>query len=419
MTRPATKLAFLLLAALTSGSLASCGSNSTAATGNGGQPSGGTLGLGGSRSGGASGAGTTSAGGASAAGGSLGSGGHLGNGGSGSSGSSTGGTVPGSGGSAGVSGSPLPGGSSEGGTIAGGGSPASGGANGHTGNGGTAGGPGNGDSGAGGSSAGDGGGAGLSAGCGKTPSLHNSPSSTTFTPNSLTPSGSTTAREYVIRWPTNYNNTTGYRLILDFHGYGGSYSETAGEDYFGLWSPSNNTTIFIALSAINGDWSTGDNDGYVDAVLSQVEADLCIDTSHIQIEGFSQGAQMAAVLACARPGIFSAVAAHSRGSSDGPNTPTTCAPIPYLGSLGSNDVGGNSQATQSDPYATWNGCKITTLPTVSSGSGTHVCTNYTGCPAADPVIFCSFDGPHTWDPTDSGQTTSWMPKEVWGFFSQF
>jgi hypothetical protein len=39
--------------------------------------------------------------------------------------------------------------------------------------------------------------------------------------------------------------------------------------------------------------------------------------------------------------------------------------------------------------------------------------------AADPVTWCSFDGPHTASPTDSGQATSWMPAEVWPFLSQF
>ena len=71
--------------------------------------------------------------------------------------------------------------------------------------------------------------------------------------------------------------------------------------------------------------------------------DLCIDTSRIELEGFSQGgAAKVAVLACGRPGVFRAAVGHSRG---GLPAPTTCQPIPYLGSLGLHDVSGNSQAT--------------------------------------------------------------------------
>ena len=64
---------------------------------------------------------------------------------------------------------------------------------------------------------------------------------------------------------------------------------------------------------------------------------------------------MVAVLACGSPGIFRAAVGHSRG---GLTAPTTCQPIPYLGSLGLSDVAGNSQATQTDPFAKWDGCAI-------------------------------------------------------------
>lgn len=248
-----------------------------------------------------------------------------------------------------------------------------------------------------------------STGCGKTPTLKNSPSAATQ--NTLTVSG--TSRQFVMRWPTNYDNTHPYRLILDFHGAGGKDTDLA-PSYFGLFDLSNNTTIFIAPSANGGYWDATADLTFVDQILTTVEADLCIDTSRVELEGFSQGGAMIAALACQRPGVFRAAVGHSRG---GLTAPTTCQPIPYLGSLGLSDISGNSQATQTDPFAQWNGCTVTTMPLAPTGS--HVCTNYTGCPAADPVIFCSFDGPHTASPTDSGKSTSWMPQEVWPFLSQF
>ena len=117
-------------------------------------------------------------------------------------------------------------------------------------------------------------------------------------------------------------------------------------------------------------------------------------------------------LACGRPGKYRAAVGHSGG---GVANPTTCQPIPYLGSLGLQE--GNGQNTQTDQFAKFDGCTITTLPRAPTGG--HVCTNYTGCPAGDPVRWCSYDGGHTPQPTDSGQTKSWMPMEVWTFFSQF
>ncbi|MEO7035377.1 MAG: PHB depolymerase family esterase [Polyangiaceae bacterium] len=110
-----------------------------------------------------------------------------------------------------------------------------------------------------------------------------------------------------------YDNTHPYRLILDLHGYGDTNKETAGEDYFGLFTASNNTTVFIALSAINTDWSKGDNQAYVQAVLKAVEPDLCVDTSRVMLEGFSQGAAEVWELACGLPGVFKAAVGHSGG----------------------------------------------------------------------------------------------------------
>jgi pimeloyl-ACP methyl ester carboxylesterase len=227
----------------------------------------------------------------------------------------------------------------------------------------------------------------------------------------LTVSGA--SRQFLVRWPTNYDNTHPYRLILDFHGAGGSDTEQA-PSYFGLFALSNNSTIFVAPSASGGYWDATSDLTFVDELLKAVDADLCIDTSHVSLEGFSQGAAMVAVLACQRPGVFNAAVGHSRG---GVTAPSTCKPIPYLGSLGLSDISGNSQATQTDPFAKWNGCMVTTMPLAPKGG--HLCTTYTGCPAAEPVRWCSYDGGHTPSPADSGKSSSWVPQEVWSFLSQF
>jgi poly(3-hydroxybutyrate) depolymerase len=242
-----------------------------------------------------------------------------------------------------------------------------------------------------------------SAGCGKTPTLKNNPTVNTISGN----------RQFIIRWPTDYDNKKPYRLIFNLHGAGGSATETSGNNY-GLWSLSEGSTIFVSLSASGGYWNATSDTTYATAVLKAVEEDLCIDTSRIMLEGFSQGAAMARVLGCASPGVYRAIVGHSAG---GVNMPTSCAPIPYLGSLGLTDIMPNSQETQTDPFAKWNGCTIENLPTAPKGS--HVCTNYKGCPDGKPVRWCSYDGGHTPSPNDSGKSSSWMPSEVWPFFTQF
>ena len=168
----------------------------------------------------------------------------------------------------------------------------------------------------------------------------------------------------------------------------------------------------MLFRSVGGLWSAARDTTFVSDILKQVEADLCIDLTRVELEGFSQGAAMSWTLACSLPGTFRAVVGHSGG---GVANPTTCQPIAYMGSLGLQE--GNGQNTQTDQFAKFNGCTITTLPKAPTGG--HVCTDYMGCPAGKPVRWCSYDGGHTPSPTDAGKSASWMPAEVWPFLSQF
>ena len=358
--------------------------------------------------------GAAQAGGALATGGAAETGGRAATGGAPSTGGRaptggaavvTGGSALGSGGARASGGASATGGASaSGGARASGGVSASGGTRASTGGATATGGA----SAAGATAVGGGGSAKPSAGCGKTPSLKSSPTSTA-NQNTLTVSGA--SRQFLIRWPSNYDNTHPYRLILDFHGATGKDTDI-GPSYFGLFDLSNNSTIFVAPSASGGIWALPSDLTFVDQILTAVEADLCIDTSRIEIEGFSQGAALVWNLACQRPGVFRAAVGHSGG---GLGAPASCQPIPYLGSGGLQES--VKQTTQTDQFAKFDGCTVASLPTAPTGG--HVCTSYSGCPAADPVRWCNFDGPHTPSPADSGKTTSWMPAEVWQFFSQF
>jgi poly(3-hydroxybutyrate) depolymerase len=364
-------------------------------------------------SGGAAGAssatgGKVGTGGASTTGGSSGSGGSVGSG-----GSTTVTTTPATGGKGG--------GNADGGLAgAGGGSPTGGttGPGGTTGNGGSTGKTGGTTSigttatGGAGGSTGTGttpsGGTKPSEGCGKDPATLKSATVGQASPVN-TISGS---RQFLVRWPSNYDNKKAYPLHIGLHGANGSLSEN-GKDNFGLWTLSKNSVIFVTLAAVNGLWSSSTDLAYADAVIKQVESELCIDTSRVILEGFSMGGAMSWYITGSRPGVFRAVVGHSGGGVGG--TPTL-SPVAYWGSLGSKESG-NGQNTQTDQFAKADGCTIETLPTASTGSGKHVCTPYKGCKEGFPVTWCSYDGDHGFTDTDSGSSTSWVPQAVWDFLS--
>lgn len=329
-------------------------------------------------------------------------------GGASAAGASTGGSVATSGGvSSGGTGGET---STTGGKSSGTGGGAMGGSGGTSGSAGASGG-GNATGGAGGGAGAGGGGAKRSEGCGKAPATLKSATVNQATPvNSISVGGA--SRQFLTRWPTNYDNMKAYPLHIGLHGANGNLSEN-GRDNFGLWTLSKDSVIFVTLAAVGGLWSATTDVAYADAVLKQVESELCIDTSKVVLQGFSQGAAMSWYLTGSRPGVFRAVVGHSGGGVSG--TPAL-SPVAYLGSLGTGESG-NGQNKQTDQFAKANGCTIETLPVAESGK--HVCTPYKGCKEGFPVTWCSYDGGHGFQDTDSGSSTSWVPQTVWQFLTPF
>jgi len=167
--------------------------------------------------------------------------------------------------------------------------------------------------------------------------------------------------------------------------------------------------------------------------VAQVEQNFCVDTNRIFATGWSFGGSMSYKTACERPlggtanGFVRAIAVYSGSQLSGNCTPTK--PVAYYASHGTSDsvlcydstrtsgctVGNGVMLAQN--FAMANGCTWMTPTKVTSGN--HVCTSLTGCTTGYPLEFCSFNGPHTPDPTDPGQRTSWEYQNVWTFLSQF
>jgi len=226
--------------------------------------------------------------------------------------------------------------------------------------------------------------------------------------------------------PSNYDSTHPYRLVIAFHESGANAKAVWGYDFYKLWDLANDSTIFVAPEGLDGGWAnTNGNDvTFTDAILAQIEADRCIDTSRIFATGFSYGGAMSIALACARADVFRGVAFFSGANLSGCQGGTM--PIAYYASQASQDHGSlpaNSPIAgevMQAKFAANNGCTAQDAPIPATGSGLpHVCTKYQGCSAGHPVEYCGFDGPHGWQPIDKGQTASWDPPEAWNFIAQF
>lgn len=361
------------------------------------------------------GTGGTSTGGAAsggaASGGALGTGGTAPTGGAFATGGSGSGGLPGSGGSLGTGGQASGGsdGVGTGGAMGAGGDAAGGsdGVGGMDGAGGTDG-------------AGGGSGDTKSAGCGKTRSLMNG--------RKTIQSGGMN-REYILRVPDDYDSGTPYRLVFAFHWLSGNANQVAeggnggstDDPYYGLWDLAEGSTIFVAPEGLDAGWAnTGGRDlALTDAILEEVQNDLCIDTSRIFSTGFSYGAGMSYAIACARADVFRGVALYAGAQLSGCEGGTT--PIAYFHVHGVNDsvlsISGGRQLR--DRYVDVNGCTPQNPPETGGNSGTHVCTSYEGCMEGYPVRWCAHGGDHNPTEKDQGQGKSWVPGEAWDFISQF
>ncbi|MGA5299707.1 ricin-type beta-trefoil lectin domain protein [Nucisporomicrobium flavum] len=262
-----------------------------------------------------------------------------------------------------------------------------------------------------------------SAGCGKPPTL-------TSGPRTIQTSGKT--RNYILRIPDTYDSNHQYRLIFGFHWNGGTANDvdsggTSGYpwSYYGLRALSNNSTIFVAPQGFNNGWanSGGEDVTFVDDMIRQIEAGLCVDTTQRFAGGFSYGGGMSYALACARPTVFRAVAVYSGGQLSGCSGGTE--PVAYIGLHGLRDPVLNISQGRAlrDRFVRNNGCTPQNPPEPAQGSLTHIVTTYSGCRAGYPVAWAAFDAGHTPGPVDGSSgdyepgERSWTRAVVWNFFT--
>jgi poly(3-hydroxybutyrate) depolymerase len=256
------------------------------------------------------------------------------------------------------------------------------------------------------------------------------------------------SRGFAMRLPDNYQNTKPYPLFFGFHWNGGNSKEvdTGGTNgyemaHFGLQKRSKNGALFVAPDGLNAGWanSGGQDLKLVDDMLKLIEDNYCVDTTHIFTNGFSYGGGMSYELACARAKIFRGAAIYEGAQlsgCDGGNDP-----IARWQMFGLTDTvcGMNLATPIRDRFVKNNGCTVQNpaqpaKPPPYSTTAGHICTDYAGCSTGHPLRWCVHQSGHgnaivdgTADlyntcasPPKSCSSScpcSWVPDDVWKFFS--
>jgi polyhydroxybutyrate depolymerase len=215
--------------------------------------------------------------------------------------------------------------------------------------------------------------------------------------------------------PASYDPARPTPVVLDFHGY--TMSAQAQEDMTRLPAKAD-AAGFISVTpdgtgSLRG-WNAGaccgtpaqtglDDVGFVNLLLDQLEARLCVDTRRVFSTGFSNGGFLSHRLACEASTRIAAIApvAGMMGISD--CNPTR--PVPVMHFHGTSDTivpysgggfsGYRSAADTDAGWATRNGCDATTTETFARGDSR--CVSHAGCDGGSEVTLCTITGGgHTW-----------------------
>lgn len=257
-----------------------------------------------------------------------------------------------------------------------------------------------------------------SAGCGKTPSI-----STAL--RTITSGGK--SREYWIDLPPNYDKNTPSKVIFVYHWVGGKAASMKNNKYYNIQPQATAAKVPTIFIAPTHGASEADHGVFLD-ILSFVEKNLCVDTTRVFSTGYSHGGMMTYSLTTKHQNRLRAAAGIAAANFNVwlPN-PKLKDPIAYMGITGMYDEiciwdGGSGRGAKyiALEKATNNGCKVgTDVPHWTSGA--HFTYEYTGCKPGYPVVIATFNGKHGGAEAnkDPGASSSWVPKEIWNFFSRF
>jgi hypothetical protein len=213
-----------------------------------------------------------------------------------------------------------------------------------------------------------------------------------------------TNRNYFVKLPANYDPARPYAVHMGGGGCGNTDGLSGGGGGFTVLPNGEDSAIQIGLSYVYGNGQGACfQDGYVntpelpyfDAVLAEIESQYCVDRAKVFMAGYSSGAWEAYMLGCARGGVVRGIATAAGGlrmqRPPCSGIPTASLLLTCAGDTANPITGPTGSALARDAVLKQNGCAGTaTTPWPTFGD----CVEYTGCPAAYPVIWCTPPGGH-------------------------
>jgi poly(3-hydroxybutyrate) depolymerase len=204
-----------------------------------------------------------------------------------------------------------------------------------------------------------------------------------------------TMRTYYVQLPSNYDASHPYKLIFQFHPWGGSADQALTMYRLNQSIPD---AIYVTPQGLdaggNGPgWANTDGVDieFTKGMLAEVQGKYCVDNSRIFSTGFSYGGMMSFAIGCEMSDVFRAIAPMSGSLYSDFNCKGTGPHIAMWGSHGTSDtvVPIEDGEAARDKILAENHCGTTTMPVDPSP-----CVKYQGCDAGYDVTWCEWDGPH-------------------------
>jgi poly(3-hydroxybutyrate) depolymerase len=232
-------------------------------------------------------------------------------------------------------------------------------------------------------------------------------------------------REYIIALPSNYNQSTPYRLVFGWHPWGGSAQQIAGQGYFGLSTASMGQAVLVAPEGEeyqnNGlGWgnANGRDVAFAHAMMDRFTAGLCIDQNRIFSTGFSFGAMFSFTLACTADSRQRAIAPMAGNSTTSGRCADGTRSVATMGFVGTTDSLLSVHRSAMQIFVDRNECTSMTMTAnpnwcddAASQFDPCTCVTYQGCKAGYPVVECEYNAGHQFAPSAG--------PALWRFFSQF
>lgn len=180
---------------------------------------------------------------------------------------------------------------------------------------------------------------------------------------------------------------TGFKELSDREQFAVVFPD--GESFFAPWNVGEG--ISGGVSAVG---ASGDDQGFLDAIIDFVDRDLCLDRDHVFVSGFSMGGYFSNEVGCLRSDVAS-VGPHSGGSHDLAECEGSIKPvILFHGVLDAVVPYEENALLARDRWLERNGCDAAfDEKPVKGGS----CEYYQSCPERAQVVLCHFEEMgHTW-----------------------